>query len=128
MSDEPTKNDDVLEITLIRIEETIRVRKEDGTLAEYKIKEMTGTDRDKYLNSMSGKMKTDSTGKATGVRDFTGIMTSLIARCLFDEIGKPVSDSFISSWPSSAQKKVFERCQAINGLGDEKNVETAKND
>lgn len=131
MSDQPTKSalePEILEITLTRVEEPLRVRGAGGEILEYRIKEMTGTERDRYLNVMGSKVKTDANGKATGIRDFTGIMTALICRCLYGPDGKLVTEKEISEWPSSAQKKIFERCQAVNGLGDEKNVEAVKND
>ena len=111
-----------LDIPLDRIEKKIRLG---GQL--YVIREMTGIQRDGWLTSMGGRVKSGADGKPSGLRSFENVQADLIFRCLYDASGNPVLLSVIQSWPASAQNKVFKLCQEINGL-DEKSEEEVKND
>ena len=116
--------EDVLDLSLERKEKKLRINGRPHTL-----KEMMGAQRDKWMNEMGGRMKTDASGKTVGVKDFVGLHTSLICKCLYDDAtGQLVPDAEVQGWPASVQAKLFEECQKLNALGDEKNLEEAKND
>jgi hypothetical protein len=91
---------------------------------EYKLREMDGDSRDKYLNSQNAKVKIQD-GKAVGLRTFEGCQSSLLSRCLFrDDILVP--EKVIQSFPSSVLQKLFDLAQEINLLNDTADKE-AKN-
>lgn len=115
-------DDSILDISLTRIEKPVRI---DGKI--YAVKEMTGAQRDRWLTQMGNRMKTDADGKPTGIREFDGVQAGLISLCLYDG-DVPVPVNVIQSWPAKAQNQLFKLCQEVNGLGDEQNVEAAKND
>jgi hypothetical protein len=105
----------------------VPIEQEDGNIKIFLMKDLTGTDRDAYLNKIAGKVKMDSDGKPTGVKDFTGLHADLLALCMFDESGAKVDKKIIQEWPSTLQMDLFEEAQKLCGL-DKKADETAKND
>lgn len=107
-------------------EEVVTLKDKSGNTTEFKIREMSGALRDKWMNTMGSRLKSDVNGKPVGMRDFTGIQSSLIALCLFDSAGNSVPETTIAAWPASAQKMLFEICQKINGM-DEASAEAEKN-
>lgn len=107
-------------------EEAVTIKDKSGNTTEFKIREMSGALRDKWMNTMGSRLKSDANGKPIGMRDFTGIQSSLIALCLFDSAGNSIPENTIAAWPASAQKALFEICQKINGM-DEASAEAEKN-
>ncbi len=111
---------DLLEINLARKTEQVRLKDAStGEVQTYTLKEMSGFERDQWMNRMSKSLKVGADGKSSGVSDYTGIHYSLIARCLYDASDKLVSEDIIRNWPASAQKVLFDKCQALNGLNDD---------
>ena len=109
-----------LEITLIREEFPIRIKVGDK-VTEYKLVEMTGLERDRYMARTSKRFKTGKAGDPTAVQDLDNIQAELIACCLYDQYGKPVHVDTISAWPTKAQNALHKKCMEMNGLGkDEK--------
>lgn len=88
----------------------------DGEVRIGILREMTGKQRDAYLNEISLRMRTGPDGKSQGVKNFDGLQAGLIARCLRMSDGSQVSVKDIQEWPSSAQSTLFEACQRLNGL------------
>lgn len=95
----------------------------DGDL--FTIFELTGKQRDEYLNSVSQRVNYVN-GKAAGMKNLTGLQSSLIALCLKDEAGKSVKETDIQQYPSSVQTKLFEIAQELSGLGKEEDPEKAE--
>lgn len=117
-----------LRVSKKRARRKVEIEDEDGAIKEYYLVEMNGTVRDRWLGQMSARLKTDSAGKPTGVRNFEGLQASLIAACLTLSDGiTPIGDQEIQKWPSSTQKTLFEACQEMNGLTVEA-AQAAKND
>lgn len=111
----------------IRKKLEIEIEEEDGTVKTYTLQEMSGTQRDKFMNKMSNRTKFDNKGNFLGFKDFDGFQSSLITLCLFDEDGKPVDEATIKLYPSSQQAGLFEDCQVLCALG-KKGEEEAKNE
>lgn len=132
MADETTPVvpvDDIPVFKLTRREKKIKIEDGNGDTKGYVIREMMGTDRDKWLNTMATRMKVDNKGNSLGVREFDGLQSSLISRCLYNESGALVLIEVISRYPASVQKSLFSLCEELNSLGDVKKAEeTAKND
>lgn len=123
----PTPNEDILELDLTRKSETIKIKDpKTGEVKVYTLKEMSGLERDQWMNKMSKSFKLGADGKSTGIADYTGIHYILISRCLYDDTDKLISEQIISQWPASAQKILFDKCQKLNGLGEDAEEEAKK--
>lgn len=116
--DETEKKSDRLTLSLTRRRVEVDLEGEDGGVATYTLREMTGTERDQYLADMSLRTKWDK-GVPKGLSNYKGIQSSLISRCLFDPNGRRVEDATIQKWPASVQTELFKQCQKMNGLGDD---------
>lgn len=103
-----------LKFTTVRKEQVIDI---DG--AEYKLTEMKGSDRDKWMKQMQDRSKFDPSGKPTGLKSFEGIHASLITLCLTDPAGNAVPEVVIKDWPAGLQSDLFKICQDMNGLSKE---------
>lgn len=84
---------------------------------KYVLREFNGAERDKYLNSVSSRMKIDPQGNST-IRSFDGLHANLIKRCLYDSDGQLVTEEVIQSFPARVQTALFEKAQEICGLGE----------
>jgi len=93
----------------------------------FSLVELTGESRDKYMTEMSQRMKYDGKGKPTGLKSYNGLQAMLLTLCLRDQTGEAVKAADIQKYPSSAQNKLFEMAQEMNGLG-ELGEEEAKNE
>jgi hypothetical protein len=101
----------------------------DGVLTEYKLVEMTAATRDKYMDSVTGRMRLDAGGKPLGVVRFDGMQADLLVHTLQTKEGKAISKETIQAWPASTVSGLFAESQKLNLLsGDEKDVvEETKN-
>lgn len=81
----------------------------------YKIREMNGEDRDKWLNNWYSRMRTDEKGNILGIQQYQDAQAYLISLCLFDPQSKPVPITEIRKFPGSMQRGLFDQCQEING-------------
>jgi hypothetical protein len=104
------------EFDLTLEEQSIKLKGKDGVSRDYILKELTGFQRDKYLESESPKM--DAARRS--VKNFTDVQASLIAKCLF-EVGQaePVPLKDIRDYPSRVQHRLYKMCLEINGFGEE---------
>ncbi len=87
-----------------------------GQPEEFQLREMVASARDGYLDTLSERISTDETGKATGVRKFNGIQSDLLSCCLFRKDNTLVQKDEIQGWPSSVVSSLFEEAQKLNHL------------
>ena len=106
----------VLEITLVLKEVPVKITHSDGTVHDYKLKELIGKDRDSYLTSMAGNMKYDEKGKPAGFKSFQGLNSSLLCRTLYNDKDKLVSEELINEFPASSQGTLFEHSQKLSDM------------
>ena len=100
----------------------------DKTEKDYKLKELIGRDRNKYLNKMKNRVKLDGKGQSLGIKTFDGFQADLLKISLFDpKTDDFVSEDFIEDLPSSTQMKLFNASQELSGLDNAKDSEE-KND
>ena len=119
MADENTSApapDDELVITLVRKTRKVRVTDENGLTTRMTLKEMTGANRDKYVQKQAARAKTSADGKTSWITNFDNIQVDLIERCLFDENEKPVPAMVIAQYPASVQVALFKACGELNSL------------
>jgi hypothetical protein len=102
--------ENVLVVTLNRREQPVDI---DGE--RYLLREMTGNELDEWRSTVGNRISVDKSG-VQKVTNFDKFTASLIACCLIDPAGKRVDQTVIANWPATAQKRLFEMCQALNGL------------
>jgi len=94
------------------------------------IRELDGTDRAKYLNSVSSRVKVNNQGKPVGMTTFEGLETSLLKLCLYDG-DELVPEKVMSKWPASLLGKFFDIASDLSGLNEaakKRMQEESKND
>lgn len=120
--------EDTNEFSLVCAEEEITLIDKNGTPRPHILRELTGDERDKWVNMMKGKMNFDTkTGKPTGLKSVDGVESDLVFKTLWTLEGKKVPIKQISAFPSKTLSLLFKRCLKINGL-DNKAEEREKND
>jgi hypothetical protein len=116
---------ETLRLKLERKEIDVVLESDDGQETKYKLKELSGAERNKYLNKMTCRVKVGADGKAAGIKTFDGFQADLLGICLFNENDEVVSKESIENLPSSTQQILFEKAQSLSGLdnaeGTEKN-------
>ena len=117
---------EVMRLSLERQTVDIVLSTADGEEKTWTLRELDGTQRNKYLNKMTNRVKIGPNGRAVGIKTFDGFQSDLLRACLFDESGEPVSVEDIEQLPSSTQMALFERAQQLSGLNTSE--EEAKND
>lgn len=115
-----------LKLRLMLAEEEVDIVTADGVEKTFVLVEMTGAQRDAWMNQTATRFKTNEKGHPLGMREFRDLQAGLIAICLKDENRKAVPVSVIQGWPATVQKALYDRCQEMNGL-TEKAEETEKN-
>ncbi len=118
-----------LDFSLVRREIPVRMTMAEGAgPVTYKLVGMDSEDRDRFLNNLAGRMRTDGTGKPSGIKNFMGLQSFLISMCLQDEKGEFVAEDVIQTYPADVQTRIFEACQEMNGLNlDEEEKALLKN-
>lgn len=108
-------------------EQPVIVKRKDGTVKNYVLRELTGKQKGQYLNGMNTRLSISEDGKVTGIKNFDGIETSLLCRCLYNEEGKLVSESELQELPARVLKQLFDAAQTLSGLNKE-GTDKAKNE
>jgi hypothetical protein len=98
-----------------------------GTSRTYTLRELDGTERDRYLNLLAARTKVGKDGKPQGIKDFKDLQADLVSKSLLDDNGENVPTNMIQKWPVSVQAKLFKMAQKLSALEDESEKE-AKND
>lgn len=123
-------SDIVQRISILRKSQPVDLEVEEGSVVRYFVKEMSGAQRDEYLNKTAQKSRLDANGEVVGLKDYKGLYSNLLAFCLYDDGGKLVPESKIQEWPDAAQRALYEMANELNGMakpaspdqeGDEKN-------
>jgi|SRR6516165_6618233 hypothetical protein len=110
-------NGEEIVFQIARQEKRILLEGEDGVKRRFVLKEGLGTLRGEWMNFMASRTKLDSKGGIIGMKDFRGMESWLIHRCLFDaDTGKQVPQKDIEEWPASLQQRLFKMAQELNGL------------
>lgn len=131
MSDEPAGEatpPDVLEaplrVSLVRKSKPFEVEHENGTVHQYKLVELDGASRDKWITDQNRKVKFVE-GKSAGMATLEGVQAELLAMCVVDHTNARLSVQAIQKWPATTQNTLFKIAQKMNGL-DKEAMEDAK--
>jgi hypothetical protein len=120
---------DAVRISVLRKSQPVELELAEGELVLYAIKEMTGAQRDEYLNKVTQKTTRDASGEVVGMKDYKGLYSTLLSFCLYDADSKLIPESKIQEWPDTAQKALFDIAIELNGLKAKKADEgSEKND
>lgn len=117
---------DELSFSLALKEIPIEITDAQGEKKKYTLKELSGKQRDAYLSSMSKRMNFVN-GQAQGLKDYNGIHTALLSRCLYDEHDELVKDTELQEYPATVLAVLYKKAHELSGLGDGAAAE-AKND
>ena len=115
-----------LEVSLKRAEIKVKVIDDAGKEHTYTLRELSGKQRDLFLNSM-GKRVNFVNGKIQGLKTYDGVQADLLALCLYDENNEVVKEDVIQTYPASVLAKLFKAAQVLSGF-DEVAVTEIKND
>lgn len=89
----------------------------EGVAVDHELREMAASARDEYLNSLGDRVRIDKDGRPIGVKNFKGMQSDLLVRCLFLKgEDKPIPASAIQSWPSSVVAELYKEAQTLNHL------------
>ena len=102
-------------LSLRRKSESVLIETEEGTDVNMELREMSASERDSYLESLTKRVRFDPAGRPGGVKDFTGIHADLLTRCLFRE-NQSVPHGEIQGWPASVTSELYAMAQKLNGL------------
>ena len=106
----------------------IELEQKDGTVKSYTLKELTGEDRDIYLDSMKDRFKYSPDGNVSAVTNFKGLHNSLLKMGLVDdETGKLVTEEELKKLPSTTTTALFDEATKLSALDKDAKKE-AKND
>jgi len=120
-------DDSVMQFSLKRKEIPIQLENEEGEIVDYKITELTGKQRDSFLNLMSSRTKYAADGTPAGIKNFDGLQASLLALCLTNSEGKKATVAELAEYPASVVNELYKAAQKLNAL-DEQGQEEAKNE
>lgn len=89
---------------------------------EYVLQELDGSERDRYLNGLTNRMRVNNKGDLAGIKNFDGLQASLVAASirLVDGLErKPVLLKTVQGWPAKVVKQLFDAARELSGLDDE---------
>jgi len=116
---------EVLTLPLQRAEVNVVLTGDDLEGCKWLLQELSGAQRNKYLNRMSNRIKIGAGGRTT-IKSFDGFHSDLLCICLVDEAGDAIPKGVIEDLPSSTQLALFTKAQEISGLDEKEDDE--KND
>jgi len=109
---------ETLTLSLERKEVDVILEGPDGQEHHWLLRELSGSERNRYLNKMTHRVKMGPSGQ-TSIKSFDGFQSDLLHLCLVDEEGEKVSKEVIEGLPSSSQLALFDKAQEISGLNKE---------
>ncbi len=93
----------------------------EGSTESYELTELTGKQRDSYMNQMSKNMQ--MIGDNYKIKSFDGLQANLLCLCIKHTSGAKadthVTKDHVQSWPSRVQKAIFDKAQQMSGLNED---------
>ena len=119
---------DNLEFSLKLKEQGVKITTPNGNVKNYVLKELTGEQRDSFLNMMASRLVMKD-GKVQSLSSFDGLQASLVAECLYDEKGESIDKDIIQKYPAQVLASLFKAAQELSGMDiSEEEQEEVKND
>lgn len=110
--------EEVMRLALRRKEIAVILEGDDGEEKQYTLKELSGKQRNQYLDKMKARVKLGKDGQAESVSSFEGFQADLLVLCFYDAAGELVTAEEIESFPSSTQMDLFKMAQNLSGLDE----------
>jgi len=85
----------------------------------YKLRELDGRQKGKYLNKMGGRIVLNNKGEVSSFKDYAGLESTLLELCLYDSSNELVPASVMDGWPSTILTTLFDAAQTLSGLNEE---------
>lgn len=118
-----------IELSLVGEVIPVSLKAADGSTRKYEMREMLSQARDKHLDRLSDRVKTNEKGEVIGIKKYEGMQADLLSSCMFDEEDKPVTAKEVQAWPASVTTKLYKMAQKLNHLtAEEKKDDETKND
>jgi len=106
----------------------IEIIDEQGAKRTFTLKELTGAQRDKFLDDMASRMKYIGI-EVQGLSRYEGLQAALLSLCLYDDEDKLIPAKVIQSYPASMVSTLFDRAQSLSGLAiSKKELDEIKNE
>ena len=116
-----------MNVSLDLAEVDVVLSAKDGEEKHWKLVELLASERNKYLNKMTGRMVIKD-GKAVRIKSFDGFQADLLCVSLVDETDEPVAKDVIEALPAKTQHALFERARDLSGLNNQQETDASKND
>ena len=115
---------DTLQLTVTLKEIAIELTVEGGAVKNYVLRELTGKQRDIFLDDVGGRVRFIG-GKARGLNSHKDLQANLLTMCLHNDEQKLVTIKELQEFPASTLTTLFKAAQALSGLEDDKEEESA---
>lgn len=125
-----SKNKDRLSFDLTLNSKEVELTTAEGLIQVYEIRELTGKERDKYLNTLSKRSRTLPDG-TTKINNFDNLQADLLTRTMFARVDgefKAVDVNDLQAWPARVQGELFKLAQSLSGLDTKKDEDEEGND
>lgn len=108
--------------------EEVDIEMEDGKVLEWEVRELTGPQRDAYMETRRENFDHDKKGEVTGIKSYLNIVTNLLQFCVYNrKTGCPVLPQEIDALPSETQQDLFTIATTVSGIKPEQsNGEASK--
>lgn len=117
-----------LKFSLKLKEVSVTIADVDGQEKSYILRELTGEQRDSFLDDVGKRLKYSASGKVQGFSNFKGLQSGLLMLSLYDMEGQSISEKELLLFPSSVISDLYKTAQTLSGLAEEKEEEEAKNE
>ena len=88
----------------------------DGSKKNYEVRELKSAERDRYLDSLSKRLRVDVKGNVVGINSYDGMQADLLTRCMHDSVGNKVEKKQLDEWPGYVVGELYRVAQELNGL------------
>lgn len=88
----------------------------EGLETKYEIRELKAAVRDKYVDKLQGRLKTNAKGEVIGLTQYAGMQADLLTICMYTEEDKLIDRSTLDQWPGTSVQKLFHAAQTLNGF------------
>ena len=87
----------------------------DGKERTFTMRELTGAQRDAFLDSMAKRMKYVGT-QVQGLSKYEGLQAELLSYCLYDDNNEAVKAVELQKYPAGVLTALFDEAQKLSGL------------
>lgn len=104
---------EALQFSLVKKEQAVFLETSTGMKTVY-LRELSGKDRDTYLEFMGEKLRYNDEGKPVGLKSYDGLHITLVALSLYGEDGKRVPKTEIEEYPAQVITALFDAAQELS--------------